>query len=43
MLGVGGGNLNDYMMEQIANKGNGNYEYIDNAKQIQKVFIYEFE
>ncbi|NQU33502.1 MAG: VWA domain-containing protein [Bacteroidetes bacterium] len=43
VLGVGGGNLNDYMMEQIANKGNGNYEYIDNAKQIQKVFMYEFE
>jgi Ca-activated chloride channel family protein len=41
VLGVGGGNLNDYMMEQIANKGNGNYEYIDNARQIQKVFIYE--
>jgi len=41
VLGVGGGNLNDYMMEQIANKGNGNYEYIDNANQIQKVFINE--
>jgi Ca-activated chloride channel family protein len=41
VLGVGSGNLNDYMMEQIANKGNGNYEYIDNAKQIQKVFTYE--
>lgn len=41
VLGVGGGNLNDYMMEQIANKGNGNYEYIDNASQIQKVFVYE--
>lgn len=41
VLGVGGGNLNDHMMEQIANKGNGNYEYIDNAKQIQKVFLYE--
>jgi Ca-activated chloride channel family protein len=41
VLGVGGGNLNDHMMEQIANKGNGNYEYIDNAKQIQKVFVYE--
>jgi Ca-activated chloride channel homolog len=41
VLGVGGGNLNDHMMEQIANKGNGNYEYIDNAKQIQKVFNYE--
>ena len=41
VLGVGGGNLNDYMMEQIANKGNGNYEYIDNAGQIQKIFVNE--
>ena len=41
VLGVGGGNLNDHMMEQIANKGNGNYEYIDNAKQIRKVFTEE--
>lgn len=41
VLGVGGGNLNDHMMEQIANKGNGNYEYIDNAKQIRKVFTHE--
>jgi len=29
------------MMEQVANKGNGNYEYVDNAKQIQKVFVFE--
>jgi len=42
VLGVGSGNLNDHMMEQIANKGNGNYEYIDNADQIQKVFTHEF-
>jgi Ca-activated chloride channel homolog len=41
VLGVGGGNLNDHMMEQVANKGNGNYEYVDNAKQILKVFVYE--
>jgi Ca-activated chloride channel family protein len=41
VLGVGEGNLNDYMMEQVANKGNGNYEYIDNASQIQKVFVHE--
>ncbi len=41
VLGVGTGNLNDHMMEQIANKGNGNYEYIDNAMQIQKVFNHE--
>ena len=41
VLGVGQGNLNDHAMEQIANNGNGNYEYIDNAKQIQKVFVEE--
>lgn len=41
VLGFGYGNLNDGMMEQIANKGNGNYEYIDNSAQIEKVFINE--
>ncbi|WP_205959825.1 vWA domain-containing protein [Flammeovirga aprica] len=41
VLGVGTGNLNDHMMEQIANKGNGNYEYIDNVKQVEKVFVNE--
>ena len=41
VLGVGTGNLNDAMMEQLANNGNGNYEYIDNAKQLKKVFVYE--
>lgn len=41
VLGVGGGNLNDHMAEQIANKGNGTYEYIDNAEQIEKVFVNE--
>lgn len=41
VLGVGSGNLNDYMMEQIANKGNGTYEYIDNVKQLQKIFTNE--
>ena len=41
VLGVGTGNLNDHMLEQIANKGNGNYEYIDNVAQIEKVFTHE--
>ena len=41
VLGVGTGNLNDHMMEQIANKGNGTYEYIDNAAQVEKVFVHE--
>jgi Ca-activated chloride channel family protein len=41
VLGFGTGNLNDAMMEQLANNGNGNYEYIDNIDQMKKVFIYE--
>ncbi len=41
VLGFGTGNLNDTMMEQLANNGNGNYEYIDNIDQMKKVFIYE--
>ncbi len=41
-LGVGQGNLNEGMLEQLANKGNGNFEYIDNLEQAKKVFIYEF-
>lgn len=41
VLGVGTGNLNDHMMEQIANKGNGNYEYIDSADELVKIFIHE--
>lgn len=42
VLGVGRGNLNDGALEQIANNGNGTYEYIDNLKQLQKVFIYDY-
>lgn len=42
VLGVGHGNLNDYTMEQIADKGNGNYEYIDKLEQLKKVFIYDY-
>lgn len=41
VLGFGSGNLNDAMMEKIANNGNGNYEYIDSSAQIEKVFINE--
>ncbi len=42
VLGVGRGNYNDATMEQIANKGNGAFEYLDNLEQLKKVFIYEF-
>jgi Ca-activated chloride channel family protein len=41
-IGVGRGNYNDANMEQIANHGNGTYEYIDNINQAKKVFIEEF-
>ncbi|MDH5398552.1 MAG: VWA domain-containing protein [Cyclobacteriaceae bacterium] len=41
VLGVGRGNLNDGMLEQLANNGNGTYEYIDRLEQAKKVFIYE--
>lgn len=43
VLGVGRGNLNDSVLEQIANKGNGNYEYLDTIEQLRKVFIYEYK
>jgi Ca-activated chloride channel homolog len=42
VLGVGTDNLNEAMMEQVANKGNGNYEYIDNVEEVKKVFINEY-
>lgn len=42
VLGVGRGNLNDAALEQIANKGNGTYEYIDHVEQLRKVFIYDY-
>ena len=42
VLGFGQGNLNDGMMEQVADNGNGNYEYIDKLEQAKKVFVSEF-
>ena len=42
VLGVGRGNLNDAMMEQLANNGNGSYEYIDKVEQLEKIFIHDF-
>ncbi len=41
VLGVGRGNFNEAMMEQIANKGNGTYEYLDKVSQLEKVFFEE--
>jgi Ca-activated chloride channel family protein len=41
VLGVGTGNLQDSRMEQLANKGNGNYAYIDNLMAAKKVLVKE--
>ncbi|MEQ8907980.1 MAG: von Willebrand factor type A domain-containing protein [Vicingaceae bacterium] len=41
VLGFGNGNLQDYKMEQLANKGNGNYNYIDNIIEAKKVLVKE--
>lgn len=40
-LGVGVGMYNDHLLEQLANKGNGNYLYIANQKDIQTSFVDE--
>jgi Ca-activated chloride channel family protein len=42
VLGFGTGNIKDDKMETIADKGNGNYSYIDNIQEARKVFISEF-
>ena len=42
VLGFGMGNYKDDKMEIIANKGNGNYAYIDNLQEARKVLVTEF-
>ena len=39
VLGFGTGNLQDAKMEQLANKGNGNYAYIDSLMEAKKVLV----
>ncbi len=41
VLGFGTGNFKDAKMEQLANKGNGNYAYIDNLLEAKKVLVTE--
>ncbi|CAA9317427.1 MAG: Putative von Willebrand factor, vWF type A domain protein STM2315, partial [uncultured Gemmatimonadaceae bacterium] len=41
VLGVGTGNLKDAKMEQLADKGNGNYAYLDNLLEAQKALVQE--
>lgn len=42
VLGYGMGNYKDSKMEILANKGNGNYAYIDNINEARKVLVTEF-
>jgi Ca-activated chloride channel homolog len=42
VLGYGMGNYKDSKMEVLADKGNGNYAYIDNILEAQKVLVNEF-
>ena len=39
VIGVGAGNLKDSKMEALADKGNGNYAYIDTAQEAKKVMV----
>ncbi|MET3731903.1 YfbK domain-containing protein [Moheibacter stercoris] len=41
-LGYGMGNYKDNRMETLANKGNGNYAYIDNLQEANKFLVKEF-
>lgn len=41
VLGFGTGNYKDSKMEGLADKGNGNFAYVDNILEAQKVFVKE--
>ena len=38
-VGFGMGNYNDVLMEQLADKGEGNYHYVDKLGEARKVFV----
>ncbi|TGE21265.1 VWA domain-containing protein [Hymenobacter aquaticus] len=42
VLGFGQGNLQDSKMEVLADKGNGNYAYIDNLNEARRVLVQQF-
>ncbi len=42
VLGFGMGNIKDDKMEIIADRGNGNYAYIDNIQEARRVLVHEF-
>jgi Ca-activated chloride channel family protein len=39
VLGVGTGNLKDSTMEKLADKGNGNYSYLDSLQEARRVLV----
>jgi Ca-activated chloride channel family protein len=42
VLGCGRGNLRDSRMETLADKGNGNYAYLDNLDEAARVLVAQF-
>jgi Ca-activated chloride channel family protein len=38
-VGFGMGNFSDTLMESLADKGNGNYAYVDNINEAQRLFV----
>lgn len=38
-VGFGMGDFNDYLMEQLANDGNGNYAYVDTIDAAERFFV----
>jgi len=43
VLGFGMGNHNDSMLEQISNRGNGNYAFIDTDSEARKVLVEQIQ
>ena len=39
ILGFGTGNLKDATMEELSNRGDGNYGYIDSQREAEKLFV----
>jgi Ca-activated chloride channel family protein len=40
-VGFGMGNFNDVLMEQLANKGDGRYAYVDTLEEARRIFVEE--
>ena len=38
-VGFGMGNYNDVLMEELANKGNGSYAYVDTLSEAKRIFV----